>query len=257
MVRVAGGDEGYTRALAAAAPRIGGGRLLAAVEVEHNDGPWTQPDDYRKVNAVVRFSTGDALNGLSLTGMGYDGSWRSTDQIPERAVASGAIGRFGAIDLTSGGNSYRYSGSLEWQRTRGSATTKVTAYGIGYHLDVFSNFTYFLGDPVHGDQFHQADHRFVSGASINHRRLGSWLGRSMQNTIGAQLRNDDITTIGLSHSEARRLLDMYARTRCCRRAVASTRRTKRSGLPGFGRSRASGPTSIGSTSTPGTRSIAA
>jgi outer membrane receptor protein involved in Fe transport len=83
----------------------------------------------------------------------------------------------------------------------------VTAYGIGYHLDVFSNFTYFLGDPVHGDQFHQADHRFVSGASINHRRLGSWLGRSMQNTIGAQLRNDDITTIGLSHSEARRLLD--------------------------------------------------
>ena len=47
----------------------------------------------------------------------------------------------------------------------------------------------------------------MSGASIGHRRLGDWHGRSVQNTFGAQLRNDDITTIGLSHTEARQLLE--------------------------------------------------
>ena len=56
IVRVAGGGEGFTRALVAASPRVGRGHLLAALEVEHNDGPWTQPDDYRKVNAIVRYS---------------------------------------------------------------------------------------------------------------------------------------------------------------------------------------------------------
>ena len=51
------------RALVAASPAVGAGHLLAALEVEHNDGPWVQPDDYRKVNGVVRYSRGDAVNG--------------------------------------------------------------------------------------------------------------------------------------------------------------------------------------------------
>jgi hypothetical protein len=207
IVRVAGGGEAFTRALVAASPRVGLGHLLTALEVEHNDGPWTQPDDYRKVNAVVRYGRGDALNGFSVTGTGYRGTWTSTDQIPERAVQSGLIDRFGAVDSTDGGDTYRYSGSIEWQRTRGHASTKVTAFGLGYDLDLFSNFTYFLDDPDHGDQFHQADHRLVTGASITHRRVGEWAGRAMQNTFGVQVRNDDITSIGLSHTEARRLLD--------------------------------------------------
>ena len=116
IVRVAGGGEGFTRALAAASPKVGRGHLLTALEVEHNDGPWSQPDDYRKVNAVVRYGRGDALNGFSVTGMGYRGTWTSTDQIPERAVQSGLIDRFGAVDSTDGGDTYRYSGSFEWQR---------------------------------------------------------------------------------------------------------------------------------------------
>jgi len=37
-----------------------------------------------------------------------------------------------------------------WQQQR-NASTRVTAYGIGYDLDLFSNFTYDLNDPIHGD----------------------------------------------------------------------------------------------------------
>jgi hypothetical protein len=207
LVRVGGGDEGYRRALAAASAPVGRGQVLGAFEVDHNDGPWVHPDHYGKVNGLLHYGQGDAVNGFSLTAMGYRGSWNSTDQIPARAVSEELIGRFGTIDPTDGGDTYRYSGSFDWQRTRGNATTKVTAYGIGYDLNLFSNFTFFLDDPIDGDQFHQSDHRFVSGAKVSHRRFAKWGGRSVQNTFGAQLRNDDISNVGLYHTKARTLLD--------------------------------------------------
>jgi hypothetical protein len=206
IVRVGTGEAGFGRTLLAGSHRVASGRLLGALELQRDDGPWDRPDRFRKINGLLRYSQGDALNGFSLTGMGYRGTWDSTDQVPERAVAAESIGRFGTIDGTDGGDTYRYSGSFEWQRTRGSATTRLTAYGIGYDLNLYSNFTFFLEDPVHGDQFHQADHRFVSGATLSHRRLETWGGRPVQNTFGLQIRNDDITNVGLYRTQARTLI---------------------------------------------------
>ncbi len=207
IARVEGGGEGYGRAMLAASPAFGSGHLLVALEAAHNDGPWNRPDDYRKINALAKYSRGDALNGWSLTAMAYHGDWNATDQVPERAIAEGLIDRFGAIDATDGGRSYRYSVSGDWQRTAGTAVTHVTVYGIGYDLRLFSNFTYFLDDPVHGDQVEQADHRFVTGGRVSQRRLTRWGGRSVQNTFGVQVRNDDIPTVGLYHTRARVVLD--------------------------------------------------
>ncbi len=207
IARVGGGGQGFGRALFAASPAAAGGHVLGAIEVEHNDGPWTRADDFRKVNGVLRFSRGDAVNGFTLTGMGYRAKWNSTDQVPLRAIDSGLIGRFSGLDNTDGGDTYRYSGSFEWQRSKHNATTKVVAYGIASDLNLFSNFTFFLDDPVDGDQFHQADHRFISGAKVSYRRIDHLLGRDTQNTAGVQLRNDDITNVGLYHTKARRLLD--------------------------------------------------
>jgi hypothetical protein len=207
IVRVAGGGEGFARAMVAVSPTVGTGHLLGALEVEHNDGPWVHPDAYKKVNGVLRYSRGDAVNGFSVTGMGYRATWDSTDQVPQRAIDAGIIGRFGALDTTDGGDTYRYSGTLEWQRSKDNATTKVVVYGIGYDLNLFSDFTFFLDDPIHGDQFHQADHRFITGAKASYRRIDRWGTREVQNTIGVQLRNDDITTVGLYHTQARQLLD--------------------------------------------------
>jgi outer membrane receptor protein involved in Fe transport len=79
----------------------------------------------------------------------------------------------------------------------------VTAYGIGYGLNLFSDFTYYLNDPIHGDQMEQADHRFITGGKVSHRRLTRWGGHSVQNTVGVQVRNDDITNVGLYHTQAR------------------------------------------------------
>jgi hypothetical protein len=206
VVRLGGGGQGFGRVLAAASPRVGRGRLLGAIELQHNDGPWVRPDDFEKVNGLLRYSRGDGVNGFSITAMGYRGTWNSTDQVPVRAVEDGLIGRFGDLDSTDGGESSRSSASFEWQRTRGAGATKVTAYGIAYELDLFSNFTYFLDDEVNGDQFQQADRRFVSGARVSHRRIATWADRSMQNTVGVQLRNDDINRVGLYRTSARQRL---------------------------------------------------
>ena len=140
--------------------------------------------------------------------MGYRATWDATDQIPQRAVEQGLIDRFGALDTTDGGDSYRYSGSVDWQRTRGNAATRVTAYGLAYDLNLYSNFTFLLDDPENGDQFHQADHRFVTrrqGLRTGGRPDGA--AAPCRTTFGAQLRNDSISTVGLYHTAARELID--------------------------------------------------
>jgi hypothetical protein len=206
VVHVTGGGEGYRRVLFAVSPSLAAGRLLIALDMNHNDGPWTRPDDFARVTGVVRYSRGTATSGWSLTGMGYRGRWNATDQIPARAVAAGALGQFGSVDQTDGGATSRYSVAVEWQRTRGNAVTKVSVFGLKYGLNLFSNFTYFLHDPEHGDQIEQADRRFVAGGRLTHRRIGRWAGRPVQNTYGLQLRADDITEVGLFHTSARQRL---------------------------------------------------
>ncbi len=205
IARVEVGGEGFARGLFAVSPAVGRGHLVAALELAHNDGPWVTPDDYRKVNGVMRYSQGDAVNGFSITGMGYHGDWNSTDQVAQRVIQSGLIDRFGSIDSTDGGHTYRYNLIGDWQHasSNGSASTRVTGYFSGYDLDLFSNLTYYLDDPEHGDQIEQADHRFIAGGRVTHRRVTKWAGRAVQNTFGAQIRNDDITNVGLYHSEAR------------------------------------------------------
>jgi TonB dependent receptor-like, beta-barrel/Carboxypeptidase regulatory-like domain/TonB-dependent Receptor Plug Domain len=197
------GTYGFGRVLFAASPKLGRGHLLAALEASTNSGPWTVPDAYEKFNGVLRYSQGDQVNGLSLTAMGYHGSWKATEASPERAVDAGLIDRFGSLDPTDGGHTYRYSVVADWQHGTNATLTKVTAFGLAYDLGLISNFTFFLDDPVHGDQQEQVDHRFVSGAKVSHRRLTRWNGHAVQNTVGLQLRNDNIPEVALYHTEKR------------------------------------------------------
>ena len=203
LVQVEGGTYDFGRVLMAASPKFGKGHLLAAFETSTNAGPWSVPDSYKKYNGVLRYSQGDNVNGLSLTFMGYHGKWNATEASPQRAIDSGLIDRFGSIDPTDGGETYRYSLGGEWQHGSGNTLTKVQAYGIGYHLNLISNFTFFLDDPIHGDQRDQVDHRFVSGARAFQKRQTRWGSHPVENTIGLQFRNDDVMQVSLFHTEER------------------------------------------------------
>jgi hypothetical protein len=198
-----GGLNGFGRVLVAASPRIGEGYLLYALEAGVNDGPWVRPDDFRKINAVLRYTRGDQRGGFSVTAMGYDAKWSSTDQIPARAVSSGSLSRFGLIDPSDGGETSRFSLASQWQRNSSSSLTQAGFYAIRYRLNLFSNFTYFLDDPVNGDQFEQADDRFVAGMRASHRWLAKWGSTSVENVVGAQFRHDDIRNVGLYHTRER------------------------------------------------------
>lgn len=191
-----GGGQGWGRLFGAASPRVGPGNLLVGLELAHNDGPWVRPDDLRKVNGIVRYSQGDSRTGFSVTSMGYAGKWNSTDQAPVRAIESGVISRFGSIDDTDNGKTSRYSVVGDGQISSANASTRVTGYAIRYSLNLISNFTYFLNNPVDGDQFEQADRRWVTGGRVTHRRLGEVFGRHIESVVGGQLRHDAMGEIG-------------------------------------------------------------
>src|SRR5438128_10397194 len=135
LVEVSGGSFLYGRTLFAGSPEVSDGKLLYALELFHNDGPWVDPDDYRRLNGVLRYSrrTGDAK--WSVMAMGYYGLWNATDQIPQRGVQSGQIDRFGAIDPTDGGKTYRFSLSGEYQRDLGSPSFQASVYAVKYKLN--------------------------------------------------------------------------------------------------------------------------
>ncbi|MGE3578267.1 MAG: TonB-dependent receptor [Vicinamibacterales bacterium] len=206
MVRLTGGRFGWGRVLAAASPRLAGGHLLAALELNHSDGPWERPDNYQKTNAVLRYSRGDARNGLMLTGTAYGADWDSTDQVPVRAVERGLISRFGLVDPSDRGRARRATFAVDAQRTQGLSAWRVNAFALRNELNLFSNFTYFLDDPEHGDQFEQAERRTAAGGRVTYRRLGQLGGRHTESAVGTQFRFDRLAPVGLYHTARRQRL---------------------------------------------------
>lgn len=206
IVNLSAGQDGWGRLFAAASPAFGGGSLLGAVELNHNDGPWVRPDHYQKVNTVIRYSRGDNRNGFSLTGMGYWADWDSTDQVAQRAIDSGLISRFGNLDSTDGGEASRQSIAAELQRSVGASSIRATGFVLRNNLDLFSNFTYFLDNPDEGDQFHQTERRLAAGGRMTYRRLGHLFERHAESAIGLQIRHDSLDPVGLHKTGGRERL---------------------------------------------------
>jgi hypothetical protein len=197
IVSFSGGSFNFWRLLGAVSPRVGPGHLLAAFEWSRDDGPWESPNEHDKYNSVLRYSQGDARDGFSLTFMGFSNHWHSTDQIPQRALDSGQISRFGFIEGTDGGETYRYSLVGDWQRSGTNNSTRLTVYAMRYGVQLFHNFTYFLNDPVNGDQFEQFEKRWTTGAKLTHRRLGHLGDYDSESAFGVEFRNDSVAPLGL------------------------------------------------------------
>src|SRR5665213_945505 len=117
------GEDGFRRGLLMGSTALAGGTLLGAGDVYHNDGPFDNPDDYNRINSVLRYHHGSASDFFTLTAMGYHGKWNSTDQVPEHAITEGLINRFGTLAPTDGGESSRYS--LSFNRIRRSDEDQV------------------------------------------------------------------------------------------------------------------------------------
>ena len=197
------GENGYARALVAGSRAIGGdGALLLGIDAGVNDGPWDKPEDERRASFIAKLAGGDARDGYHVELLGYHNRWDASDQIPERAVRQGLIDRFGQIDPDLGGTTSRYTLAGEWHRPLGAGSLLADAYATRYRLDLLSNFTYFLDDPAHGDEFEQADARTYYGAHAKY--VAPWTTGSIAHefAIGTELRSDDIDRVGLYHTQA-------------------------------------------------------
>ena len=162
------------------------------------------PENGTLVSTVAKFSTGTEARGASVTALGYYSEWDATDQIAQRAIDQDVVSRLGALDPTNGGTTGRYTLAASAHTTAASgARSTAEAYAAVYHLDLFSNFTYFLDDPVDGDQFEQADRRVYAGGGLSHRWLMPSLGLGAVNAVGATVRHDEIFGLGLFRTRDR------------------------------------------------------
>jgi hypothetical protein len=195
------GSFGYERVFGMGAAKAGSGTLLFAGETAFYNGPWANPDEVRKLNAMLRYSQGAAEDGFSVTAQAYSNRWNSTDQVPLR----GQIGLYGEEDPTDGGNASRFALSARAAGADNLGPWKANAYAIKSELDLFNNFTYFLSNPTLGDQFRQHDDRVLVGANVAQTVKGSAAGLPIETTIGVQTRYDDIH-LGLTGTYRRAFL---------------------------------------------------
>lgn len=201
------GQNNFIRGLVGDSFAAGEGMLSLALEVSANDGPWVLPESFRRFNAFGRYFRGDASNHWSLTFMGYEAEWDSTDQVPSRLIEDGTIDRLGFVDPTVGGSSRRYSVAYDATHTTSSGILEVDAYLGHYHLDLFSNFTYRLSDPIEGDQFNQYDDRIFAGLDISLSEIElSGVGEDSAYSFGIQTHHDLIDGVALRNTRDRELL---------------------------------------------------
>lgn len=216
---VEAGRFGYRRVLAAGSWSAGDGDLLLAAERGQDDGPWTVAQDLRKANLTGKYTRGTEANGWSVGLTHYEADWISTDQVPERAIDSGLLGRFGSLDPTAGGRTHRTGANADWHASAGGVQTRVSAYAIRYRFDLFSQFTYATrgcdADPLPAacnagaalDQFEQVDRRTVYGLAAAQARSLKLGGLDGVLSYGTDLRRDDIAEVGLYDTFQRTRLD--------------------------------------------------
>jgi hypothetical protein len=200
------GQDGYRRGLFIGSTVWADGTLLGALEVYHNDGPFDVPDDYNRLNGVLRYSRGSGQDYFTVTAMAYNGKWNSTDQVPQHAIEEGVIDRFGSLNPTDGGESTRASLTLTKVKRTDEDQLQLSAYVVRYKLDLWSTFTYYLKDPTDGDQMLQHDDRVVYGFKGSQTWFTSIAGLPVTYVVGVQARLDDIRDVGISATFERQVL---------------------------------------------------
>jgi len=197
LASVTVGENRYRRALLANSTALTTGQLLYALEGAQHDGPWDHPQRLHRLNGVLRYSLVEGNTKSSLTAMAYAAHWNATDQVPQSAVDSGLIGRFGSLDPSDHGRTRRFSLSHDLLHALPDGEFKFNAYAVQSRLDLFSNFTYYLDNTADGDQFEQAEHRKLLGLHTSRRWRTTLAGHDSSNTLGLQVRHDRLDPVGL------------------------------------------------------------
>lgn len=175
-----------------------------ATEYSLADGPFESSQNFSRINLMGKYNAtlGDDRIGLQFSH--FTSEWTASGQIPQRAVDAGLITRFGAIDDTEGGNTSRTNLKMDYIKTIDdrSFISNQLYYGV-YDFELYSNFTFFLDDPVHGDQIRQKENRQIIMATSEWNQTLDLGAHESYLKIGGSIRNDDISDVELSHTANR------------------------------------------------------
>ncbi len=163
------------------------------------------PQAFNRLNLFGKFrALMDDDHRVTLSASAFQSSWDASGQVPERAVKSGQIGRFGAIDNTEGGKTSRYNFNFEHVKSlSNNRLFKNQLYYSDYSFELYSNFTFFKEDPVNGDQIRQKEHRRIFGYNGAYQTSGNLLGQKIDTEVGLFFRNDQTGDSELSRSVQR------------------------------------------------------
>jgi len=191
-VEAGGGSWGTQRYLALLSPTRDALKTFVAVEYYRSDGPFTHPNGYERFNILAKGKATIAEDmDLSAWASYYRADWHGSGEIPTRAVRSGLIGRFDAIDPNEGGMTQRANLNLDWRwRPAENQLLTAHAYGTYYTLDLFNDFTFFLNDEQNGDMINQRDRRYMAGFDALYQHQSKPFDVSLTSSAGFQYRID-------------------------------------------------------------------
>ena len=203
-LRAVGGSFNTMRYVGILSPRLGPVQSLIANEVYFTDGPFKHGENFVKYNFFGKFTLKPSTTSkLSLWTSLYTGDWDASGQIPLRAVRSGRLDRFGSLDPTEGGRSDRENLNLIYTANPNPEESWfVQLYFSRYRLRMFSNFTFFSGDPVQGDGIEQLDSRVLFGGRAHYHRVWTLGSLPLESTFGFETRNDN-ADVGLFRQQRR------------------------------------------------------
>jgi outer membrane receptor for monomeric catechols len=184
-------------------------QFYVASEYFKSDAYFDSPQDFHRFNIMGKYNVWFGNHSqLTITASTFDSKWNASGQIPDRAVQSGMISRFGSIDNSEGGNTSRTNINVRFTRQwKNNWKTTDQLYFINYHFNLFSNFTFFLKDSINGDEINQQEKRNIYG--YNTTAVKGWLlGNKNANTeFGAGFRYDDVMGIELSRAVNRQFIE--------------------------------------------------
>ena len=174
-----------------------------ATEYLMTDGPFNSPQNFNRLNIFGKYTTQINNDFLKIQASNFQSKWDASGQIPLRAAEQ--IGRFGSIDDTEGGQTSRQNILIDYTKTLNeSEFVKTKAYMSHYDFELYSNFTFFLEDPINGDQIKQKESRKIYGLQSSYNYNTSMFLGDLVVETGAGFRYDDIDGNELSHTRNRR-----------------------------------------------------
>ena len=194
IVQAAGGQFDTQRYMLMFSPTKDRIRTLFAGEGYYTNGPFLNDNRYFRANLLGKITTNfSSRDEVSLTATFHKAQWNASGEIPLRAVSDGTLDRFGAIDPSEGGKTLRSTARLNYHYdTHSGGQFFANAYAQYYTFDLYTNFTFFLNDPINGDGIQQLDNRVMYGGDIGYTQRAEVLGVPSVGTIGVQTRLDDI-----------------------------------------------------------------